>query len=256
MAVRFERDGDLAVIVLASPPLNLLGGDLGGELDDAITQASAPDVRAVLLRAEGPNFSAGAQVQRFQSSGGDENGAAARGGPGLFLRLETLTVPTVAAIQGNCLAGGLELALSCDVIWAADDAKIGLVETTIGGFPFAGGVQRLVQRMGATRAKQAIFDGARYSAAQMLDWGLVSKVVPAAELEAQAHAYALKLAAGPTLAFRAIKQLATVAVDEGLDAADALTPGLAAKIQATEDMQSGVKSLLANGPGHGVFAGR
>jgi enoyl-CoA hydratase/carnithine racemase len=251
-AVRFERDGDLGTIVLANPPLNLLGGELQSGLHEAVDQVIASGVRAVLLRADGPNFSAGAQVQGFQS--GPEARTAVQ--MGIFERLEALAIPTVAAVQGYALGGGFELALSCDLIWAADTARLGLVETTIGAFPFAGGVQRLVQRVGASRAKQIIFDGGRHTADQMLELGVVAHVSPADSLLADATAYAQRLASGPTLAFGAIKALATASVSGGIASADALMDDLRTRITATEDMQNGVKSLLANGPGHGEFHGR
>lgn len=258
MAVRFDHDGDLGTIVLDDPPLNLLGGELQEGLHDALDRVTDSGVRAVLLRAEGPNFSAGAQVQRFQSAGDGSAGDSSPPRPrdSVFARLEAIPVPVVAAVHGNCLAGGLELALSCDLIWAADDAKIGLVETTLGLFPLAGGVQRLVQRIGATRAKQVIFVGGRHSAALLRDWGLVSEVTSAETLRAEATEFARRLAAGPTLAYGAIKRLAATAVSDGVAAADALSPELAARIMTTEDVRDGVRSLLANGPGHAVFHGR
>lgn len=253
MPVRFEigSEGRLGIIVLDFPPLNLLGGDLQLGLHEALDEAESGGVRALLLCADGPNFSAGAQVQGFQ--GTRDPASAPRAS--VFARLEALPVPVVAAVQGNCLAGGFELALACDLIWAASDAKIGLVESTIGLFPLAGGVQRLVQRIGATRAKDIIFDGARHSAEEMRALGLVNYVAPPEDLRRRATEHAARLAAGPTQAYAAIKLLAATAVSDGVAAADTLSPALSAGVVATEDAQHGVQSLLANGPGRAVFQG-
>jgi enoyl-CoA hydratase/carnithine racemase len=253
MTVRFEADGDVGVITLAAPPLNLLGGEVQAAFHAALDQAVRSGSRAVLVRAEGPNFSAGAQVQ----------GLAARGSrstepqrPGIVARLEALAVPVVAAVQGNCLGGGFEVALGCDLIWAADDAKIGLVETGVGMYPIGGGVQRLAHRIGVARAKQVAFDGSRHPAGLWAEWGVVARICPAASLHADALAQAHRLAAGPTVAYGAIKQLAAAAVNDGVVAADALSAHLIGAVIASDDAKAGIKSLLENGPGRAVFAGR
>ena len=93
-----------------------------------------------------------------------------------------MPVPTVAAVHGLCLAAGLEVALTADLIWAAEGAQLGLVEAVIGATPFGGGTQRLVARAGAGRAAEAVLTGRPYPAQTMLEWGVVNRVVPDAEL--------------------------------------------------------------------------
>ena len=125
------------------------------------------------MRAEGDNFSAGANVEMFL--GRDET--AARELLEEFLpairRFAEIEVPTVAVVQGFCLAAGLEVALSCDLIWAAEGTQLGLVEAVIGATPFGGGTQRLVARAGAGRAAEAVLTGRAYPAETMLEWGVV-----------------------------------------------------------------------------------
>ena len=136
---RFALDGEFGEIVLADPPLNLFGPELARDVADAAAAARDSSARAVLIRAEGDNFSAGANVEMFL--GRDE--AAARELieeflPAIRLFAE-IEVPTVAAVQGLCLAAGLEVALTCDLIWAAEGAQLGLVEASSERPPSAAG---------------------------------------------------------------------------------------------------------------------
>ena len=164
------------------------------------------DARAILVRAEGDNFSAGANVEIFI----DRDEPAARELIEEFIptirRFAEIPVPTVAAVHGLCLAAGLEVALSCDLIWAAEGTQLGLVEAVIGATPFGGGTQRLVARAGAGRAAEAVLGARTYPAATMLEWGVVNRVVAADDLHEKARAFAGQLAAGPTLAHAATKR--------------------------------------------------
>ena len=210
----------------------------------------------MLIRAEGDNFSAGANVEMFL--GRDE--AAAHELIEEFMpairRFAEIEVPTVAAVQGLCLAAGLEVALTCDLIWAAEGAQLGLVEAVIGATPFGGGTQRLVARAGAGRAAEAVLTGRPYPAETMRDWGVVNRVVAADELLDKARAFARRLAAGPTLAHAATKRMIRLAVDEGVEAADAALPKAGARVMASEDLQNGARTLLEKGPGKATFEGR
>jgi enoyl-CoA hydratase/carnithine racemase len=254
--VRFSVDGGVGEIVLADPPLNLFGLELARGLAAAATEARDSDARAILVRAEGDNFSAGANVGMFL----DRDEAAARELIDEFMpairRFAEIPVPTLAAVQGLCLAAGLEVALSCDLIWAAEGCNLGLVEAVIGATPFGGGTQRLVARAGAGRAAEAVLSARPYPAETMLQWGVVNRVVPAAELLDKARAFAGRLAAGPTVAHAATKRMIRIAVDEGVEAADVALPAEGARVMASEDLQKGARTLLKKGPGQATFAGR
>ncbi len=253
---RFVLEGDVGEIVLDDPPLNLFGTELARDMAAATAEARDSGARAVLVRAEGDNFSAGANVEIFL--GRDE--AAARELIDEFLpairRFAEIEVPTVAAVHGLCLAAGLEVALSCDLIWAAEGCQLGLVEAVIGATPFGGGTQRRVARAGAGRATEAVLTGRPYPAETMLDWGVVNRVVPDAELLDKARAFAERLAAGPTLAHAATKRMVQLTVDSGVEAADAALPEVGARVMASSDLQDGARTLLERGPGHAEFLGR
>ncbi len=252
----FQQHGDLGEVVIADPPLNLVDLELAADLQRAVEEAAESDARAMLVRAEGDNFSAGANVEMFL--GRDEQAAQEllEGFMGMLRRFESLDVPTVCATQGLCLAAGLELALACDLIWASDDCNLGLVEAVIGATPFGGGTQRLTARAGAGRALEAVLTGRPYPAATMMEWGVVNRVLPRDELEPKARAFAKRLAAGPTVAHAATKRIVHTAVNDGVEAADAALPAVGARVMASEDLQTGARTLLAEGPGRAKFEGR
>jgi enoyl-CoA hydratase/carnithine racemase len=252
----FQHHGDLGEIVIADPPLNLVDLQLAADLQTAIAQAAEADVRAILVRAEGDNFSAGANVEMFLDRDEQSARELLDRFMGMLRRFESFDVPTVCAVQGLCLAAGLELALACDLIWASEDCNLGLVEAVIGATPFGGGTQRLTARAGAGRALEAVLTGRPYPAATMLEWGVVNRIVPGAELEAKTRAFAERLAAGPTIAHAATKRMVRIALSDGVEAADAALPAEGARVMASEDLQAGARTLLAEGPGKARFRGR
>jgi enoyl-CoA hydratase/carnithine racemase len=253
---RFTLAGEVGEIVIADPPLNLFGLELARDLARATDEARESGARAILVRAEGDNFSAGANVEIFI----DRDLSAARALIEEFMpvirRFAEIPVPTVAAVQGLCLAAGLEVALSCDMIWAAEGTQLGLVEGVIGATPFGGGTQRLVARAGAGRASEAVLTGRIYPAETMLQWGVLNRVVAAGDLREKAESFARQLAAGPTLAHAATKRMIRLTVEAGVDAADAALPEEGAKVMASADLQNGARTLLEKGPGHATFTGR
>jgi enoyl-CoA hydratase/carnithine racemase len=253
---QFKLDGEVGEIVIADPPLNLFGLELARDLMSATGEARDSGARAILVRAEGDNFSAGANVEIFL----DRDEAAARELIEEFMpairRFAEIDVPTVAAVQGLCLAAGLEVALSCDLIWAAEGTQLGLVEAVIGATPFGGGTQRLVARAGAGRAAEAVLTARAHPAQTMLEWGVVNRVVPAEDLLEKTRSFARRLAAGPTRAHEVTKRMIRLAVDEGVEAADNALPEAGARVMASVDLQNGARTLLEKGPGHATFEGR
>ena len=252
----FSLDGAVGEIMISDPPLNLFGLELSRDLASAAAEARDSDARAILIRAEGDNFSAGANVEIFL----ERDEAAARELIEEFMpairNFAAIEVPAVAAVQGLCLAAGLEVALSCDLIWAAEGSQLGLVEAVIGATPFGGGTQRLVARAGAGRAAEAVLTARPYPAETMLEWGVVNRLLPAADLLEKSRSFVGRLAAGPTLAHAATKRMIRLAVDEGVEAADQALPEAGAKVMASEDLQNGARALIEKGPGNATFEGR
>ncbi len=266
--VRVEQDGDVAVVVLDNPPLNLFTPAVFQALDAAVTQLvgltdpERPDrARAVLFEARGKVVSGGVDVTFFRDiAEGPE--PVTRGGElwAQLLRVaqtvEDLPVPTVFAAHGLTLTAAFELSLCCDILLAAERASFGLVEIVVGLTPSMGGPQRLAERAGPARARELIFTGERYPAAVLERWNVVNRVLPDDGFADAARAYAHQVAAGPTVAHAATKQLVATAVRDGARAADALVPAVSGALFASEDLRGAVRSFLTEGPGKASYSGR
>lgn len=238
-----------------------LGPKLINAIVEQIEQAEKANSRAIILRNGLRHFSAGADLdifdKRIEQGSGTADGENRRLSGVEFLRfMELLPIPLIASVHGVCLGGGLELALSCDYIIAASSAKIGSVEATLGLHPLLGGIQRQVQRIGALRAKEMSMLARRYDAPTLEKWGLINLTVPEESLEKATMAIAEEYAQGPTVAHAATKELAYIAVNEGVAAADEAMARVQVPIWASEDLKTGLASFRKNGPGLARFAGR
>lgn len=254
-----ELTGDAAVRVLtiARPAkLNALNRAALEELHDALAMLATDDaLRVLILTGSGTKaFVAGADITEFLELTPAEAMRYAQFGQDVFRALDTLPVPTIAAINGFALGGGCELALACTFRLMADSARVGLPETSLGLIPGFGGTQRLARAIGRQRALELILTGRQMGAEEAVAAGLALKAVPAAQLMDEAQALAGALATRAPLALR----LARDAVDGGLDrplsdglALEARLFGLAA---STDDMREGVRAFLdKRSP---TFAGR
>src|SRR5687768_13211739 len=142
--IRLEFDGDVAVAILDDPPLNLFRAETMEQLAVVRDEVAASSARSFVWRAEGEIFTGGVDVKLFTEIKDAEMGVEAAGrGVRELSAFETLEIPTLALVQGLCLTAGLETSLGCDMIWAAEGAKFGLVERVVGLTPFGGGVQRM-----------------------------------------------------------------------------------------------------------------
>lgn len=261
MPIIREQHGPVTVLTMVYKPYNLIGPTLMNALLAELRGAHKAGSRAIVIRSGLRHFSAGADLALFSSrlEGGGAAGSAPGGGwSGIeFLKeAELLPVPLIASVHGVCLGGGVELALACDYIIAASSAKIGSVESALGLHPLMGGIQRQVQRIGMARAKEMSMFGRRYDAATLERWGLINHVVPDEQLEKVTMMMAEELANGPTIAHAATKQVAYIAANQGVRAADEQMGKLQEPIWGSEDVRSGLTSFRQNGPGLAKFAGR
>lgn len=177
--VSFARDGSLAIVTLNNPSLNLIGEELIADLIQAISDVEgSAGLRAVLLRGEGDVFSAGADVTLFSGLRAEQMRPLVDSFLRLGDRIEALPFPTLAAVHGTCMAGGLELALFCDLIWAAEGTMLGLPETTLGIVPLAGGVERVAARAGLGRARTIALAGGLHKAEDFAAWGVSTGSFP------------------------------------------------------------------------------
>lgn len=193
------------------------------EIQDVLSQAIADDeIRVLVLSGKGPAFCAGADLKGVLGTISQEPSAE----PDFFEIVEQtfelladFPKPVIAALNGLTLAGGLELAMSADLIIAAESAKIGDAHSNFAMLPGAGGSVNLPRRIGTNRAKYLLFTGDFISAAEMKEFGLVNQVVPDAELEATVQKLADKLSAKSPLVLSRMKKLVSAGMDQTVKSA-------------------------------------
>ena len=251
---RLERDRDLGVLVIDNQPLNLFDSEMVRDILGAIDQTDG--CRDLLVRAEGKYFTGGVDVNVFNGLSQEQAARLTKDLLAITHRIEGLPFPTLASVHALCLTAGLELALACDMIWAAESAQFGLVEAVIGLTPLMGGTQRIAERAGPARARELVMTGALYDAATLERWNVVNRVLPDAELQEKSLRFAQRLASGPTRAHHATKRVVRTFLDEGVLAADERTAPTGAPLFETEDLKGAVATFLDEGPGKATFEGR
>ncbi len=244
--------GVVAELELVNPPLNLVTAELLAELGDALTRleaAASGDVRAVVVTGSGERaFSAGSHVGEFEAQRGPGGRVRLALEQSTVTRLARLPMPTIAAIEGNALGGGLEIALACDLRVASERAKLGLPEVRLAVIPGAGGTQRLARVVGLARARELILTGRVLDAAEAERMGLVHRLVPAGGARSAAHAIATEIAGHGPLAVREAKRLLDASADLSLEDGLATELEASARIFATDDMLEGATAFLGKRP--------
>lgn len=236
----------VALVTLTQPPVNALSPELMTELDgtfDAL--ASDTDVKAVVLTGAGRYFVAGADIRVLASIPASAEGEAmARRGQAILNKIEAFQKPVIAAINGACLGGGLELAMACHVRLAAEGARLGQPEINLGIMPGFGGTQRLPRLIGRSKAIELILTGDPISAQEALEIGLVTQVTPPEDLLRQAQGMARKMAGKSQPALRA--SLRAIQHGADMDLADglALEARLFGELCDTEDRKEGLAAFL------------
>ena len=203
--------GVLEITLNRAEKRNALSPELFEAVGEAFEQAADPQVRAVLLRGQGPVFCAGIDLNSLAGLAGDPaEGAFLKGVHHLqdiYMRLDRIGKPSVAAMQGAAVGAGLQLGLACDLRVAAEDLTMGLFEIHYGIVPDLGGLFRVVQLCGPARAKDLAMTGREVKPEEALRIGLVDRVVPPESLADAGRALARELAGKAPLAVRAIKRL-------------------------------------------------
>jgi len=255
-AVRLERDTNLAVITLDSPPLNLFDQRMIDDLRAAIDEVAAAPPRALLIRAEGRAVSGGVDVHVFAGLTPEQGSALWTELLEMIDKVETLPAPVVFAAHALTLTAAFELALACDLIVASPKAKFGLVEKVVGLTPSMGGTQRLAERAGSGRARHFVMSGGIFGAEEMERWGVVNLLFEDHDFEQASRKLAEELAAGPTKAHAMTKHILRRFREGGIPAADEAVRTDAGELFATEDLQNAVRTFLEHGgPGHAEFHG-
>lgn len=248
MTVRLEWHERTATVILDRPEQrNALDLDALKELDEVLGKVT--DARAVVLAATGNTFSAGRDLKDDRIAGDPEQLLNELFNP-LVARIYELRCPTFAAVQGPALGTGFGLAFACDVVIAAEDAKIGSPFARLGGVPDCGFHFLAASRIGMRRTLELIYTGRLLNGREAAEIGLVNRCVPAAELFEVTLEMARRAAEGPTAAFALSKSLLRKAEDQEMSLAAVLAAEAAAQATAlaTADAQEGLKAFLERRP--------
>jgi enoyl-CoA hydratase/carnithine racemase len=243
--LRHRFDGDLSIITLVNPPQNRITSEMVDELGVALAETVAGGARALLLHAEGPDFSFGGDIRPWPSQDAPALRQLLAHHLTIFNAFERLPIPTVAAVQGLCFGGGLELAVRADIVFAGETARFGHPEQSIGIVTLLGGIYRVASKVGRAKAMEWALTSEQVPALEMERRGLINRVVVDARLLEEAVAFARRLAAGPTLAHAAHKALLKTWTAGGEVAADEVVLDLAMPLFASKDVKMAIPGAIA-----------
>jgi enoyl-CoA hydratase/3-hydroxyacyl-CoA dehydrogenase len=246
--VKVEREQSILWVILnRAHRLNAFNDVLIEELADVLDTAEKDaSVKCLIITGDGDRaFSAGADVTMFPKATPVKAEEFSRAGQKVFGKIEEMSKPVIAAINGFALGGGLELALACDFRVAAEHAELGSPEIVLGLIPGWGGTQRLVRIVGLAKAKELVMLGVRLKADDALKAGLVHKVVNYEKLKDETRALAQKLADGPPVAMKYAKHALNFGTQVPLEAGLRLESGLMALTFSTDDLKEGLEAFMA-----------
>lgn len=246
----------VAIITLHNAPQNRLSPEMLIEFDLALDVVSSGEARALVLRAEGADFSFGGDIQSWPTMTQRERRTLFGRYLAAWNRFERLSIPTVALVQGLCLGGGFELALRADIVFAGETACFGHPEQSIAIITLLGGIHRVAERAGRFKALEWALTSQRVPAQEMAHHGVINRVLPDAELWAEGMAFAAKAAAGPTLAHAAHKALLRAWVSGGTAVADEALMDIAMPLFESADTRMAIPAAvnaLAKGSGRPQF---
>lgn len=238
--------GTITTVRLHNPPLNLVSKEVTAAMSNAFARIEQDDsIRAVVLVGVGERaFSAGSDVKEFALLQGRVGEGKLIAENAAYDRLATLPPPTIAAIEGDALGGGLELALCCDLRVASESARLGMPEVRLGVMPGSGGTQRLPRLIGLARAKELILLGEIIDAETALGFGLVNRVVPRGKAEGAARSLAETLASRGPLAVREAKRVLNTTLDRSRAEGQAEELAASERVFASSDMLEGSAAFV------------
>lgn len=244
--VKVSTEERIATVTLDNPPVNLLGTSVLTELDRLFSELEGdPEVRVVILTAAGRFFCPGADIKDLAALEAAHQGFEfSMHGQALLNRIERFDKPVIAALNGSCFGGGLELAMACHMRVAAAGIALGLPEINLGLIPGFGGTQRLQRIIGPSRAAEMILTGASITSEEALALGLVNRVVPADQVTAQARALAAMITGKGRLATQAALRAIRTGLDSPLAEGLAREAELFGELCETADKKEGTAAFL------------
>jgi len=244
--VKYEQKDQVAVLTIDRPEaLNALNTQVLCDLDEAIAKVEqADDVRVVILTGAGRSFVAGADIGEMKGFSAIDGKKFGVHGGSIFLRLENLSKPVIAAVNGFALGGGCELAMACDIRLASEKAKFGQPETGLGITPGFGGTQRLPRIVGVSKAMELILTAKTIKADEAKAIGLVSEVYPAEELMDKAMELAQAICANAPIAVAESKRCIRMGMQTDISTGAAFEAEAFGVTCGTEDKNEGMGAFL------------
>lgn len=244
--VNFEQKGAVAILTIDRPEaLNALNSQVLSDLDEAITKVeAADDVHAVILTGAGRSFVAGADIGEMKGFSARDGKKFGVHGGGVFLKLENLPQPVIAAVNGFALGGGCEMALACDIRIASEKAKFGQPEVGLGIIPGFGGTQRMARIIGTGAAMELIYTADTIGAEEAKSIRLVNHVVPADELMDYTLKLAKRIANNAQVAIRTSKMAIRRGIDCDISTAVTYESLAFATCFGTEDQKDAMKAFV------------
>ncbi len=239
-------DGGVAELVLNRPEkMNAMNARMVREIMESLDTVESGGARAFLVRGEGRAFCSGRDLADADPLHEDGEAILRDLFNPLMARLAGLAVPSIAAVHGACMGTGLGLALACDLVYAADDARIGSPFARIGAVLDSGAHAAFVARLGAHRALELIYTGRLLSGREAAEWGLINRSVAGADLVRRTRELASTIARGPTAAFLESKRMVRRISDEAMSLTEVLVAEAAAQGRAsrTHDYQDGIAAF-------------
>ena len=244
--VELEKKDQFAVLTINRPEaLNALNDEVISQLDRVLDSIDPAEVRCLIVTGAGQKaFVAGADIAQMSGLTKAEGEAFGKHGNDVFRKLETLPIPTIAAVNGFALGGGCELAMSCDIRLCAETAVFGQPEVGLGITPGFGGTQRMARLIGPGKAKELIYTARNIKAPEALSVGLVQAVYPAEELIEQAEKMAARIAGNAPIAVRACKKAINDGLQVDMDAAVAVEEKLFGSCFETQDQKNAMTAFV------------
>ena len=244
--VKFEQQGAVAILTIERPEaLNALNSQVLRDLDEAITKVEASeDIHAVIVTGAGRSFVAGADIGEMVNFTSYEAKKFGVLGGGTFLRLENMSKPVIAAVNGFALGGGCELAMACDIRLASEKAKFGQPEVGLGITPGFAGTQRLPRIVGVSKAMELILTAKTIGAAEAKEIGLVSAVYPPEELLPKAMEMAEAICANAPIAVKESKRCIRMGMQTDIATGSAFEAEAFGVCCGTEDKKEGMGAFL------------
>lgn len=242
--IDIEKEDSIDILKLNNPPVNAICSELIDHLDRAIDKIEEDNSRAVIITGKGDSFAGGADISEMKDFTTEEAENFSKEGQEVFDRLRTLSKPVIAAVNGYALGGGMELALHCDLIIAAEDATFGQPEVGLGVIPGFGGTQLLPRKVSINKAKELIFTGKKIGAAEAQELGLVNSSVNPDDLMDEAKKTAKTIAENAPIAIELAKSSILEGMDLSVDEGKKIEVERFSECFETDDQKEGMDAFL------------